>query len=63
MSSRVHTIVVLGFLALLQGVAPLLHAHRDGLFVRTGTHTHYAPVDRGASAHGRAVDEEEQLLH
>jgi hypothetical protein len=50
MLSRVHTIVVLGFLAFLQGVAPLLHAHRDGVFVRTGTHIHYASVDRAASA-------------
>jgi hypothetical protein len=50
MLNRVYTIVLLVFLALLQGVGPLLHAHRDGAFVRTGTHIHFASIDLAASA-------------
>jgi hypothetical protein len=50
MMNRVYTIVLLGFLALLQGMGPLLHAHRDGAFVRTGTHIHFASIDLAESA-------------
>lgn len=41
---RLRTLALLSLLTLLQGIAPLLHAHVGGHFVRTGTHLHLTPV-------------------
>lgn len=45
MNLRPGTLALLALLTLLQGIAPLLHAHVGGQFVRTGAHVHLASKD------------------
>jgi hypothetical protein len=47
MACRLRTFALLVLLTLLQGIAPLLHAHVGGQFARTGTHVHF--VQAGSS--------------
>lgn len=40
MKQRICTLALLALLTLLQGIAPLLHAHVGGQYVQTGAHVH-----------------------